>query len=70
MDLVGLDAVQQTLDDCGLTSTGVVASCRDQYDALVDDLARGGLSLVQALADPDVLMGFRVLDPATANHST
>jgi beta-lactamase class A len=70
LDAVGLDAVQQTLDDCGLTGTAVVASCHDQYDALVDDLARGGFSLAQALADPDVLLGFRVLDPATANHSS
>ena len=70
LDTVGLDAVQQTVDDCALTDTAIVASCRDQYDTLVDDLARGGLSLAQALADPDVLEGFRVLDPATTNRST
>jgi beta-lactamase class A len=70
LETVGFDAVQQTLDDCGLTRTAVVASCRDQYNALVDDLARGGLSLAQALADPDVLLGFRVLHPATTNRST
>jgi beta-lactamase class A len=70
LDTVGFEAVRQALDDCGLTGTEVVASCRDQYDALVDDLARAGLSLPQALADPAVLRGFRVLDPAAANHST
>jgi beta-lactamase class A len=70
LDVVGFDAVRQAIDDCGLTATAVVASCRDQYDALVDDLARRGLSLAQALADPEVLLGFRVLDPATANRST
>jgi beta-lactamase class A len=70
LETVGFDAVQQALDDCGLTRTAVVASCRDQYNALVDDLARGGLSLAQALADPEVLLGFRVLHPATTNRST
>jgi len=70
LDGVGFDAVRQAIDDCGLTATAVVASCRDQYDALVDDLARGGLSLAQALADPEALLGFRVLDPATTNRST
>jgi len=70
LDAVGFEAVRRAIDDCGLTATEVVASCRDQYDALVDDLARAGLSLAQALSDPDVLLRFRVLDPATANHST
>jgi beta-lactamase class A len=70
LGVVGFDAVEQAIDDCGLTATAVVASCRDQYDTLVDDLARGGLSLAQALADPEALMGFRVLDPATTNRST
>ena len=58
LDTVGLDAVQQTVDDCALTDTAIVASCRDQYDTLVDDLARGGLSLAQRLTDPYVLQGF------------
>jgi beta-lactamase class A len=70
LDTVGFAAVQQAIDDCGLTGTVVVASCRDQYNALVDDLARGGLSLAQALADPAALQGFRVLDPGTTNRST
>jgi beta-lactamase class A len=70
LEVVGFDAVRQAIDDCGLTATAVVASCRNQYDALVDDLARGGLSLAQALADPEALLGFRVLDPATTNCST
>jgi beta-lactamase class A len=70
LEVVGFHAVGQAIDDCGLTATAVVASCRDQYDTLVDDLARGGLSLAQALADPEALLGFRVLDPATTNCST
>lgn len=70
LDTVGLEAVREALSRCGLTGTAIVASCRDQYNALVDDLARGGLSLAQALADPGALLGFRVLDPATTNRST
>jgi beta-lactamase class A len=70
LDRVGRDTVRQAVDACSLKDTAVVASCRDQYDMLVDDLARGGLSLAQALADPGALDGFRVLDPVATNHST
>ena len=67
---VGVDAVQRTVAELGLTRTAVVASGRDQYDTLVDDLAHSGLSLTQALADPAALSRFRVLDPARTNRST
>jgi beta-lactamase class A len=69
---VGLDAVQRTVDDLGLTRTVITSSCRDQYDALIDDLSRCGLTLAQALADPAALARFQVLDPTAAatNRST
>lgn len=70
LNRIGLDAVQRTVDDCGLTGTAVVASCRDQYDALVDDLGREGLSLAQVLADAAALDRLRVLEPATTNRGT
>jgi beta-lactamase class A len=72
LDRVGLDAVQRAVDDLGLTRTVVAASCRDQYDMLVDDLSRSGLTLAKALADPTVLDRFRVLDPTATgtNRST
>jgi len=72
LDRVGLDAVQRAVDDLGLTRTVVAASCRDQYDMLVDDLSRSGLTLAKALADPMVLDRFRVLDPTATgtNRST
>jgi beta-lactamase class A len=69
---VGLDAVQRTADDLGLTRTVIASSCRDQYDALIEDLSRCGMTLAQALADPAALARFQVLDPsaATTNRST
>lgn len=71
-DRVGLDVVQRTVDDLGLTRTVISSSCRDQYDALIEDLSRCGLTLAQALADPTALARFRVLDPTAAatNRST
>ena len=72
LERVGLDAVQRTVDDLGLTRTVITSSCRDQYDALIEDLSRCGLTLAQALADPATLTRFQVLDPtnATTNRST
>lgn len=72
VERVGLDAVQQAVDDLGLTRTVIASSCRDQYDALIDDLSKCGLTLAQALADPAALARFQVLDPtaATTNRST
>lgn len=72
LERVGLDAVRRTVDDLGLTRTVIASSCRDHYEALIDDLSRGGMTLAQALADPAALARFRVLDPtaATTNRST
>src|SRR5690606_918577 len=70
LDRIGLDAVQRVVRENGLPATAVVSSSRAQYDLLVDDLARSGLTLAQALADPDALAAFRVLDPACTNRST
>jgi beta-lactamase class A len=72
IERVGLDAVQRTVDDLGLTRTVIASTCRDQYDALIEDLSRCGLTLAQALADPAALARFQVLDPtaATTNRST
>jgi beta-lactamase class A len=72
VERVGLDAVQRAVDDLGLTRTVITSSCRDQYDVLIDDLSRCGLTLAQALTDPAVLARFDVLDPtaATTNRST
>lgn len=70
LDRVGLDTVQRTLDALGLARTAIVASCRDVHDTLADDLARCGLTLAQALAEPTALASLRVLDPAIGNRST
>jgi beta-lactamase class A len=67
---VGLDTVEDTLRALSLTRTRVVASSGDLSNALADDFVRSGLGLARALADPAAVSGFRVLDPATFNHST
>jgi beta-lactamase class A len=72
LERVGLGAVQRTVDDLGLAHTVITSSCRDQYDALIEDLSRCGMTLAQAMDDPGALARFQVLDPTAAatNRST
>jgi beta-lactamase class A len=67
---VGLAAVEDTIRALGLTRTRIVASSGDLSSTLADDFVRSGLGVTQALADPGAVSRFRVLDPATSNHST
>lgn len=67
LDRVGLDAVNETTEQLGLTRTRAVQSFRDFLATIREDAGLGG---PQALADPQVLARMRALDPARTNRST
>ncbi|MFF7024716.1 serine hydrolase [Streptomyces klenkii] len=64
---VGLDAVNHTTRRLGLTRTHAVHTFGDFLALLKEDTGPGG---PQALTDPRVVAGLRVLDPAATNRST
>ncbi|GHC43805.1 serine hydrolase [Streptomyces cinnamoneus] len=67
LDRVGLDAVNHTTRRLGLTRTHAVHTFGAFLALLKEDTGPGG---PQALADPRVVAGLRVLDPAATNRST
>ncbi|MGF1429875.1 serine hydrolase [Kitasatospora sp. LaBMicrA B282] len=64
---VGLDTVNRTMTQLGLTRTVAVHTVRDLYAALAEDAGPAG---PRALLEPAVLARLRVLDPAFTNRST
>ncbi|MFE6056290.1 serine hydrolase [Kitasatospora sp. NPDC056446] len=63
-DEIGLDTVNRTMADLGLTRTVAVHKVRDLIAALVEDTGP------DSPVDPAVVARLRVLDPAFTNHST
>ncbi|MGW2250649.1 serine hydrolase [Kitasatospora sp. NPDC001660] len=63
-DAVGLDTVNRTMADLGLTRTVAVHKLRDLFGALAEDTGP------DSPVDPAVVARLRVLDPAFTNHST
>jgi beta-lactamase class A len=68
VDLIGLDAINHTLDHLNLKHTLIVHRARDFMRTMTEDAAPD--ELPRALADPVVLSRLRALDPAQTNHGT
>lgn len=70
-ELVGLDAVNATMVELGLTSTVLVEDCRGLIDGLLADLGgHGPEALARGAVPPAVLAGLRALVPALTNRTT
>ncbi|MEV6395760.1 serine hydrolase [Streptomyces sp. NPDC051907] len=65
-DALGLDTVNRTMAELGLTRTVAVQNMRELYATMAED-AGGGAA---ALADPGAVARLRVLDPSRTNRST
>ncbi|MEV7603096.1 serine hydrolase [Kitasatospora sp. NPDC089797] len=63
-DEIGLDTVNRTMADLGLSRTVAVHHMRDLIGALAEDTGP------DSPVDPAVVARLRVLDPAFTNHST
>ena len=70
LERVGLAALRTHLDALGMTTTSVVASCREQSEMLAGDFARLGQSPTQAGTSDRGFAGFRSLDPEATNRTT
>jgi beta-lactamase class A len=68
VDHVGLDAVNRTMAELGLTRTRIVHRAREMFQTMAEDAGPG--ELAPRLADPVVLSRLRALDPQQANRST
>ncbi|MFE5486206.1 serine hydrolase [Streptomyces sp. NPDC056527] len=66
IDAIGLDTVNRTMTDLGLTRTIAVHTMRELYATLHEDA--GGTPA--ALTDPTVVARLRALDPTRTNRST
>ncbi|MFT2019959.1 serine hydrolase [Streptomyces sp. 796.1] len=66
-DEVGLETVNRTMAELGLTRTRAVHSMRDLVASMVADAGPAGPA---ALVEPATVARLRVLDPAHTNHST
>lgn len=64
---VGLDAVNTTTQNLGLTRTQALHSFAHTLATIREDAGPDG---AQALTDPRVIARLRALDPARSNHST
>ncbi|MEU4762830.1 serine hydrolase [Actinosynnema sp. NPDC023794] len=68
VDVIGLDTVNQTAHDLGLTRTRIVHRARDFMRTMAEDAAPA--EPPAALTDPVVLSRLRALDPDQTNRGT
>ncbi|MCC8248621.1 serine hydrolase [Saccharothrix luteola] len=68
VDLIGLDTINRTTDQLGLTRTRIVHRARDFMRTMAEDAAPA--EPPAALTDPVVLSRLRALDPDQTNRST
>jgi beta-lactamase class A len=71
-DLLGVDAINRTLDELGLRGTRLEGCGRDVHAAIAEDAGASSdaAELLARLRDPSVLSLLRVLDPPRTTRST
>jgi beta-lactamase class A len=70
MRIVGLDRINETLQELGLPKTHLVGDCRELLGTFAQDTGLDRVDVNLSTVDPDVLGRWRSLDPAQTSRTT